>query len=92
MNKQKGLGLKVVEDNVEKSNPNLPRDIKIAVELSKDLGQCTMCSETVETANFDLEDLAEYKISGMCKSCQDKVFKSPESMVAYMTTPDEVSQ
>jgi endogenous inhibitor of DNA gyrase (YacG/DUF329 family) len=40
--------------------------------------QCPMCAEHVTTETFDglpPDYKAEFRISGMCPACQDKVFK-----------------
>jgi hypothetical protein len=42
-------------------------------------GLCPFCGEVVEEADFKHEaDLEEYRISGLCKKCQDKAFGEPE--------------
>ena len=70
-----GLGLKVVEDNVKIPNPNLPRDIKIASETSKLIGQCSICPKKVDFTKFKSQsDHDEHEISGMCKTCMNKTF------------------
>lgn len=37
--------------------------------------KCPFCKEVIDTEQFrDKESKLEFKISGLCQSCQDKVF------------------
>lgn len=45
---------------------------KNRVEVIKEL-KCMTCSDTIKSFRDELS-LREYKISGMCQECQDKVF------------------
>lgn len=37
--------------------------------------QCPLCSREIEVGSFrDELSIKEYKISGMCQKCQDKIF------------------
>lgn len=38
-------------------------------------GRCPICAKVIKPEEFRTElDVKEYKISGMCQSCQDKAF------------------
>ena len=58
------------------------RDIMIAAGLSKavervEAGVCSTCAGEVGPFKDDLSR-KEYRIGGMCQTCQDKVFGSEE--------------
>lgn len=41
-----------------------------------EIGECPFCGKKVYLDNFrDALSLSEFRISGMCQKCQDKVFK-----------------
>ena len=40
-----------------------------------DKGLCPICGEKPDLSLMDDTDLAEFGISGMCKKCQDIIFK-----------------
>jgi hypothetical protein len=43
---------------------------------SVEMGQCPFCKEKINMENFEDElSLKEFKISGLCQSCQNKFFK-----------------
>ena len=59
------------------------RDIMIAAGFSKevarvDAGLCATCAGEVGPFRDDLSR-KEYRIGGMCQTCQDKVFGSEEN-------------
>lgn len=37
-------------------------------------GHCRVCGEYVELADMGVTEIREYNISGMCTSCQDRIF------------------
>lgn len=38
-------------------------------------GLCPFCGSKPDLSLMDNTELAEYNISGLCKKCQDKIFK-----------------
>ncbi len=60
----------------EKS-PEISKVMQLLAGRGRVVGQCTTC----ENEDFELRDQLserEYKISGMCQSCQDGVFEGGE--------------
>jgi hypothetical protein len=44
--------------------------------LNRKLGKCPSCQNKIDEREFRARiDLEEYRISGLCQLCQDKVFK-----------------
>jgi len=41
----------------------------------KTQGKCPTCRKPVDVGEFDEISYKEYQISGMCQSCQNKVFE-----------------
>ncbi len=47
-------------------------------KISRKNGECPTCSEKINMSDFpDQISLREFRISGMCQSCQDKTFVDP---------------
>ena len=45
--------------------------------LKVELGICPFCNNSIKLEKFrDLLSVKEYKISGLCPDCQDKVFEA----------------
>jgi len=45
----------------------------------KQEGKCPTCGQSINQKDFkDPLSVREFKISGMCQKCQDKVFKKPK--------------
>ncbi len=69
-----------IKDSEEVEPPSL-EDKPVAevfpneVEKVKE-GFCSLCGEEVDTSEFrDKQSIKEYKISGVCQECQDRVFE-----------------
>jgi|TARA_B110000967_G_C18496370_1_gene369310 hypothetical protein len=79
MREQKGLGLQVVEDNVEIPKPNFRQHLQEAIHQSKLVNNCSCCGLWVNHKQLKSKsDQDEHEISGMCKPCMDKIFGEDE--------------
>lgn len=57
--------------NKRKTAKNFSREIRL-----KENGQCPICEEKIKENSFKDElSIKEFKISGMCQSCQDRFFE-----------------
>lgn len=53
----------------------MDEDLKRMFDL-RDNGKCPFCKKPVNLDDFrDEQSLREYRISGLCQSCQDEFFK-----------------
>ena len=60
-------------------NEDIMRKMGFAREVLKThLGICPICNHPVEDNFKDELSKREYKISGMCQTCQDKIFGAPD--------------
>ena len=60
-------------------NKDIMRAAGFSLEVTRtELGRCPFCNQVVN--KLDLKDalsLREFKISGLCQTCQDETFKEP---------------
>ena len=66
----------MINNNLPQINFNKPifKLFPEQMELAK-AGKCTTCSNVIKIDDFrDPLSVQEYKISGMCQTCQDDVF------------------
>ena len=60
------------------------KDIMRALGFDKevelvDMGYCPFCEEPIDPESFnDVLSLKEWKISGLCQSCQNEIFRERE--------------
>ena len=48
-------------------------------EIEKGKGNCPFCHKIIDIKDFkDVLSKKEFKISGLCQQCQDRIFKSSE--------------
>ena len=57
-------------------NKKLMKDLGFENEVNKvELGLCPFCNKKINIKDFkDILSINEFKISGLCQSCQDKTF------------------
>jgi len=60
-------------------NKHIMRAACLNLEVTRtELGRCPFCSQIVNRLDFkDALSMREFKISGLCQTCQDETFKDP---------------